>query len=185
MKLRDFFSRNHAYLCYEGEFSEERFAEALIMFVKATDAFNAAPLFVGEEILIAEVEKFVNAHIPQIQCKVNPTHMFYMTEAQMEMVARLPLPPLPEGYILGSANPDFDAELISTHWIHANSDEIEETRSKLTAFPSSCVRYEDQVVAFEMISQAGQLNALYVMEEHRGKGLGRIVELDLCQKIIR
>ncbi|KAK5965841.1 FR47 domain-containing protein [Trichostrongylus colubriformis] len=63
--------------------------------------------------------------------------------------------------------------------------EEEETRFKLKAFPSSCVRYEGKPVAFEMVSQAGQLTALYVQEQHRGKGLGRIVELDLCQKVIR
>ncbi|WKX91162.1 hypothetical protein Q1695_009753 [Nippostrongylus brasiliensis] len=36
-----------------------------------------------------------------------------------------------------------------------------------------------------MISQAGHLTHLYVLEKYRGKGLGHIVELDLSQKMIR
>nr|CDJ86111.1 Protein T10B10.4, isoform a [Haemonchus contortus] len=87
--------------------------------------------------------------------------------------------------VSGSSNPDTDAELITAMWVHAREGDVEETRSKLSCFPSSCIRYEGKPVAFEMVSQAGQLTALYVLKEHRGKGLGRIVELDLCQKTIR
>lgn len=36
-----------------------------------------------------------------------------------------------------------------------------------------------------MLSQSGQLNHLFVLEEHRRKGLGQIVELDLAKKAIR
>ncbi|XGW22670.1 hypothetical protein V3C99_005130 [Haemonchus contortus] len=176
---------NHAYMCYVGKFNEDQIAEALTMFVEATNPFNVPPLFVGEKIIIDEVEKYVTTHVPEMLGKQNPTNMFYMTEAQMEMVEGLKLPPLPDGYVLGSSNPDTDAELITAMWVHAREGDVEETRSKLSCFPSSCIRYEGKPVAFEMVSQAGQLTALYVLKEHRGKGLGRIVELDLCQKTIR
>ncbi|VDL72841.1 unnamed protein product [Nippostrongylus brasiliensis] len=89
-------------------------------------------------------------------------------------------PPL----VVGSAHID-ESKFISSFWKHAKEREAEETRIKLTVFPSSCVRFDGQPVAFEMISQAGHLTHLYVLEKYRGKGLGHIVELDLSQKMIR
>lgn len=58
-------------------------------------------------------------------------------------------------------------------------------RMKLTTFPSSCVRYQGEPVAFEILHPYGQLNHQFVIKEHRRKGLGNIVEQDLARKLIR
>ncbi|KHJ88497.1 SCP-like protein [Oesophagostomum dentatum] len=109
-----------------------------------------------------------------------------MTESQMDSVKDVELASrLPEGYELGSSDPVNDAELITSCWRHAKEGDTEETRTKLKNLPSSCIRYNGKPVAFEMLSQSGQLNHLFVLEEHRGKALGQIVELDLCQKCRR
>ncbi|WKX91156.1 hypothetical protein Q1695_009749 [Nippostrongylus brasiliensis] len=107
-----------------------------------------------------------------------------MTDTQMKMVEKMELPSLPEGYYIGSLHPE-ESKFITSYWKHAKEGDDEETRAKLTVFPSSCIRFDGQPVAFEMISQSGQLTHLYVLKKHRRKGLGKIVELDLCQKMIR
>lgn len=56
---------------------------------------------------------------------------------------------------------------------------------KVTVFPSSCIRYQGNPVAFEVIHANGMQNHLFVMKEHQGKGLGYIVEQDLARKQIR
>ncbi|KAK6061192.1 hypothetical protein COOONC_01141 [Cooperia oncophora] len=108
------------------DFNEEQFAEALTMFVKATDTFSAPPIIVSEKLLSGEDQQA----------------------------------------------PAVDAELITFALDTCQEGEVEETRAKLTNFPSSC--YSDTMakpVAFEMVSQAGILSALYVMRRNRGKGL--------------
>ncbi|KAK6049570.1 hypothetical protein COOONC_12925 [Cooperia oncophora] len=108
-----------------------------------------------------------------------------MTPEQMETVQNLPPPDLPNGYEIGSADPECDAEVVTKTWIHAGPNEEEQTRAKLKHFPSSCVRYDGKAVGFEMIDPIGVLNHLFVLEPHRNKGLGNIIELDLARKMIR
>ncbi|KAK5979620.1 hypothetical protein GCK32_018687, partial [Trichostrongylus colubriformis] len=111
--------------------------------------------------------------------------LFYMTSEQMNTVQHLPVPKLPDGYVLGSADPDSDAELITKTWKHSGPNEEEQTVAKLRSFPSTCVRYNDAPVGFEMVDHIGVLNHLFVLESHRHKGLGQIIELDLARKMIR
>ncbi|KAL6729705.1 hypothetical protein Aduo_000738 [Ancylostoma duodenale] len=176
---------NDVFVSYEGEFDAARYAEAFAKYADVNDVFLTPLLIVGELILVEEVVKYVQAHLTGFFGHKHPTKLFYMTEAQMEAVRNLELPPLPEGYELGSSNPTTDSEFITSHWRHAKQGDVEETRAKLTCFPSSCIRYEGKPVAFEMMSQSGSLNHLFVLEEHRRKGLGQIVELDLAKKAIR
>ncbi|EYB85599.1 hypothetical protein Y032_0295g1658 [Ancylostoma ceylanicum] len=175
---------NDVYVAYEGEFDAARFVEAFAKYADVNDVFFTPLLVVGENILVEEVVKYAEAHITGFFGHKHPTKLFYMTEAQMEMVRNLELPPLPEGYELGSSDPATDSEFITSHWRHAKQGDVEETRTKLTCLPSSCIRYEGKPVAFEMTSQSGSLNHLFVLEEHRRKGLGQIVELDLAKKAI-
>ncbi|RCN53227.1 hypothetical protein ANCCAN_00786 [Ancylostoma caninum] len=190
---------NDVLVAYEGEFDSARYAEAFAKYADVNDVFITPLLVVGEMILVEEVVKYVQGHLTGFFGHKHPTKLFYMTEAQMEAVKNLELPPLPDGYKLGSSDPTTDSEFITSHWRHAKQGDVEETRlfplvvrgyssrrrAKLTCFPSSCIRYEGKPVAFEMMSQSGSLNHLFVLEQHRRKGLGQIVELDLAKKAIR
>ena len=51
--------------------------------------------------------------------------------------------------------------------------------------PSSIIKKNDEVVAYEMVDPSGFLKAHYVFPVHRGKGLGNAIERDLCKKCIR
>lgn len=56
---------------------------------------------------------------------------------------------------------------------------------KISVFPSTCIRFNGQPVAWELVHTNGMLNHLYVLPEHRGKGLGHIVEQDMARRLIR
>uniref|UniRef100_A0A1I7WZR4 Glycine N-acyltransferase-like protein n=1 Tax=Heterorhabditis bacteriophora TaxID=37862 RepID=A0A1I7WZR4_HETBA len=58
-------------------------------------------------------------------------------------------------------------------------------RLKLECFPSVCIRFKGKLAGFYMYEHLGYLNHQLVFEEHRGKGLGAILELVLSQKCIR
>ncbi|CAJ0592552.1 unnamed protein product [Cylicocyclus nassatus] len=179
-------ARNDVYLAYRGEFDAKNFMDAFVVFAKTNKIFQHQILFVGEKMLVDEVVKYVQTKEQNFDGSVHPTKLFYMTDAQVEAVGRLDLKTkLPSGYELGSADPLTDSEFITSKWRHAKEGDVEETKTKLSILPSSCIRYEKRPAAFEMLSQSGQLNHLFVVEKHRGQGLGQIVELDLCQKTSR
>ncbi|ETN73692.1 hypothetical protein NECAME_00781 [Necator americanus] len=243
-KRFEYVELNEVGLAYEGEFDAEQFTKAFAMFLDVSNIFPSPILFVGEKMLVDEMEKFLQNRPHNFSGSAHPTLVFYMTEAQMEAVKNVELPQLPDGYEIDveaavqnlivllqsdssedvddydesdddeeetwaedaviqgsftfamecgphidvqvwSADPLKDSETITSHWRHAKKGDIEETRTKLTCLPSSCIRYQGKPVAFEMMSQSGSLNHLFVVEEHRRKGLGQIVELDLSQKAIR
>ncbi|KAK6728539.1 hypothetical protein RB195_005900 [Necator americanus] len=175
-KRFEYVELNEVGLAYEGEFDAEQFTKAFAMFLDVSNIFPSPIVFVGEKMLVDEMEKFLQNRSHNFSGSAHPTLVFYMTEAQMEAVKNVELPQLPDGYEIGSADPLKDSETITSHWRHAKKGDIEETR---------CIRYQGKPVAFEMMSQSGSLNHLFVVEEHRRKGLGQIVELDLSQKAIR
>ncbi|XGW20879.1 hypothetical protein V3C99_004113 [Haemonchus contortus] len=165
-----------------GEFEAEAFNDSI------AELFNLLSLpkgvlFIGEERLTKMVSEY---YVKQsFLARAYPTKLFYMTHEQEDVVRNLPLPDLPDGYELGSADPDSDAEVITKTWIHSGQNEEEQTTAKLRCFPSSCVRYNGTPVGFEMVDHIGVLNHLFVFEAHRSRGLGNIIELDLARKMIR
>ncbi|CAJ0592553.1 unnamed protein product [Cylicocyclus nassatus] len=187
--IRDAFAnwraQNDVYLAHNGELNVDYFMNAFVEFAKINKIFQHQNLFIGDKMLVDEVLKYVQDNEQKFVGTPHPTKVFYMTDSQVEATAKLELSnQLPAGYELGSADP-LDSEFITSKWRHAKEGDVEETRTKLSLLPSSCIRYEKKPVAFEMLSQSGQLNHLFVVEEHRGQGLGQIVELDLCQKTAR
>ncbi|RCN43579.1 hypothetical protein ANCCAN_10422 [Ancylostoma caninum] len=70
-------------------------------------------------------------------------------------------------------------------WRYGADGGIELTREKIRRFPSVCVRKDGQMVGFYMLESLGWLNHHFVFEEHRGKGLGTLLELAHSQNCVR
>ncbi|CAI5454885.1 unnamed protein product [Caenorhabditis angaria] len=111
--------------------------------------------------------------------------LFYMTDSNKKIAMKSQLPKLPMGYYYDDIDPSEEAEHVNNTWKHAGPGDLEQTTAKLNRLPSSCIRFDGQPVAFEMIDPAGFFNNQYVFEDHRRKGLGNAVEIDLIQKAIR
>ncbi|CAJ0592450.1 unnamed protein product [Cylicocyclus nassatus] len=167
----------------DGELNGEHFKRAMAEFFRLRP-LDKRIVVVGEERIANMLSTYITENASPFRIVLYPCRMFYMNESQMEAVRELKVPELPHGYELGSADPDKDAEIITKTWRHARANEMPQTKAKLTNLPSSCVRYEGEPVGFEMMDAAGLLNHLFVLEEHRRKGLGTIIELDLAKKII-
>uniref|UniRef100_A0A8R1HRF2 Glycine N-acyltransferase-like protein n=1 Tax=Caenorhabditis japonica TaxID=281687 RepID=A0A8R1HRF2_CAEJA len=111
--------------------------------------------------------------------------LFYMTEKQKKFALTSSLPNVPQGYYYDDIDPIEEAEIVNSTWKHAGAGDLEQTMAKLIRLPSSCVRYNGKPVAFEMIDPAGFFNNQYVFEDHRRKGLGNAVEMDLIHKCLQ
>ncbi|KAL6729242.1 hypothetical protein Aduo_000316 [Ancylostoma duodenale] len=166
-----------------GDLDAERFNEALSELCQL-HPWEKSTLFMGEERITKAASTYFAENAPSQKITPYPCKMYYMNREQMNSVRELKLPNLPPGYELGSADPEKDAKVITRTWRHARQNEAEQTRAKLSCFPSSCVRYKDVPAGFEMIDPLGLLNHLFVLEQHRKKGIGNIVELDLAKKVI-
>ncbi|EFO98244.1 hypothetical protein GCK72_025573 [Caenorhabditis remanei] len=110
--------------------------------------------------------------------------LFYMTETQKNLALTTPLPNVPKGYYYDEIEPTEEAEIVNNTWKHAGAGDLEQTMAKLLRLPSSCIRFNGKPVAFEMIDPAGFFNNQYVFEDHRRKGLGNAVEMDLIHKTL-
>uniref|UniRef100_A0A914VYI5 Glycine N-acyltransferase-like protein n=1 Tax=Plectus sambesii TaxID=2011161 RepID=A0A914VYI5_9BILA len=107
----------------------------------------------------------------------------YMPIGKQQEVANMDVV-LPEGYRFIQLDAERDAEFITSTWKHAAATELANTKTKIAHLPSVGVKFHDSLVAFEMLYPVGAMNHLFVVPEHRGKGLGKAVELKLCQKMI-
>ncbi|GMS86631.1 hypothetical protein PENTCL1PPCAC_8806, partial [Pristionchus entomophagus] len=109
--------------------------------------------------------------------------MFYMTNDQRENLLAMEIP-VPAGFRIESVNADKDGDTIYSLWKNAISREV--TIERLRCFPSICVRDSaGELVGWAMTGRFGQISNEFVMPEHRGKGLGRAVELALAKELIR
>ncbi|RCN34122.1 hypothetical protein ANCCAN_20037 [Ancylostoma caninum] len=162
---------------------EERITKAVKSIIDFLVPYPGVPL-AEEGLVVVLASTYFTESNPSQATTPYPCKMYYMNREQMNSVLELKSPNLPPGYELGSADPVKDAEVITKTWRHAGQNEVEQTRAKLTHFPSSCVRYKDVPAGFEMIDPLGLLNHLFVLEQHRKKGLGNIIELDLAKKVI-
>ncbi|KAK0404784.1 hypothetical protein QR680_017624 [Steinernema hermaphroditum] len=142
-------------------------------------------LLIGAKPLQKIYAKYMEEKLEGVYRPVNyPTFLYYMNEEQQKQVVKMELP-LPEGYKFDEVDPDTDAERITKTWIHARAGDLEQTRSKLRNLPSALIRHEkDGAVAFEMCHPCEFQNHLFVLEEHRQKGLGTAIEMRLSQLCI-
>lgn len=60
-------------------------------------------------------------------------------------------------------------------------------RAKIRNLPTSLVRDKKtgDAVSFELVDSTGFLNHLFTLPEHRNRGIGAAVEVNLCLKLIR
>ncbi|RCN32520.1 hypothetical protein ANCCAN_21677 [Ancylostoma caninum] len=107
-----------------------------------------------------------------------------MTDEQINKLMQKKLK-VPEGYTIGTPNLDKEAHCMTGTWRYGADGGIELTREKIRRFPSVCVRKDGQMVGFYMLESLGWLNHHFVFEEHRGKGLGTLLELAHSQNCVR
>ncbi|TKR81322.1 hypothetical protein L596_015208 [Steinernema carpocapsae] len=143
-------------------------------------------MFVGQKPLQDCYMNYINTKQNGIyKPQIYPTYLYYMNQEQQEKVLQLDLP-LPEGYYFDETNPEVDHKIITKTWIHAKEGDYEQTRSKLTNLPSVLIRHEkDGTVAFEMCHPCEYQNHLFVLPEHRRRGLGNAVEMRLSQLCVK
>uniref|UniRef100_A0A914C823 Glycine N-acyltransferase-like protein n=1 Tax=Acrobeloides nanus TaxID=290746 RepID=A0A914C823_9BILA len=106
-----------------------------------------------------------------------------MTTEQQEKLLALEIT-LPKEYNFGKLE-DEDFEKIVLSRDKGQPQDIPHIRAILTCMPSSIIKKNDEVVAYEMVDPSGFLKAHYVFPVHRGNGLGNAIERDLCKKCIR
>ncbi|CAB3399306.1 unnamed protein product [Caenorhabditis bovis] len=148
-------------------------------------AKRQAHLVIAKELLIKMYSVVMRMESSNWESTDLNLSLFYMTESQQKAAMKTPLPNLPAGYYYDDIEPTDEAELVNNTWKHAGPGDLEQTMAKLARLPSTCVRFSGQPVAFEMIDPAGFFNNQYVFEDHRRKGLGNAVEIDLLQKAIQ
>ncbi|TKR58634.1 hypothetical protein L596_030053 [Steinernema carpocapsae] len=130
---------------------------------------------VSKEMSKLETHPFISRNIPR--------SLFYMDKDQCDKVLKERLT-LPEGFIFVDLDPDSHADMIKK--LEIGTQDPPYTRERILKMPSVGVKHEksDQIVSFEYCSGHGLLIHHFTFPEFRRQGLGRAVELRLCQKII-
>uniref|UniRef100_A0A914WU79 Glycine N-acyltransferase-like protein n=1 Tax=Plectus sambesii TaxID=2011161 RepID=A0A914WU79_9BILA len=118
-----------------------------------------------------------------VSSKRIPCYAFYIPVEKQEEIRKLDIK-LPEGFTFCKLNPETDYQFVSSTWPYATKTEAANVKTKLEHLPSIGVKYDGQLVAFEMMHHTGAMNHLYTVPEFRGKGLGTAVELKLVQIIM-
>ncbi|GMR39186.1 hypothetical protein PMAYCL1PPCAC_09381 [Pristionchus mayeri] len=143
-------------------------------------------LMVSADEVIVDAFRSLIAEVLGRSCKVIVDHevgMFYMTAAQREELLSTELEILC-GYTVEPVDVDRDGDTIHALWKNGISAEI--TKERLRRFPSTCVRDSSgQLVGWAMSGRFGQISNEFVLPEHRGKGLGKAVELALAKALAR
>ncbi|VDM81693.1 unnamed protein product [Strongylus vulgaris] len=149
-------ARCDVFLVYEGDFDAAQYMNAFIEFANSNNIFQRQILFVGENTLANEVERYVQSNKHEFVGFPRETKLFYMTDSQMESITNLEFSTaLPTGYKLdlqihsknrksllltgnmlkretskkqGSADPLKESEIITSYWEHAKEGDVEETR---------------------------------------------------------
>ncbi|GMR39214.1 hypothetical protein PMAYCL1PPCAC_09409, partial [Pristionchus mayeri] len=132
---------------------------------------------VSADEVIVDAFRSLIAELLGRSCKVIVDHevgMFYMTASQREELL--------SGYTVEPVDVDRDGDTIHALWKNGISAEI--TKERLRRFPSTCVRDSSgQLVGWAMSGRFGQISNEFVLPEHRGKGLGKAVELALAKAL--
>ncbi|KAL6730023.1 hypothetical protein Aduo_001022 [Ancylostoma duodenale] len=171
---------------YDGIYNEADFLQAFQEFENIHELFQKQqlPIIVGEEKITKSIYSYVSRLDSNVDKCNYPCYLFYMTDEQVKKLMQKKLK-VPEGYTIGTPNLDKEAHCMTGTWRYGADGGIELTREKIRRFPSVCVRKEGQMVGFYMLESLGWLNHHFVFEEHRGKGLGTLLELAHSQNCVR
>uniref|UniRef100_A0A0N4ZIG5 Glycine N-acyltransferase-like protein n=1 Tax=Parastrongyloides trichosuri TaxID=131310 RepID=A0A0N4ZIG5_PARTI len=112
-----------------------------------------------------------------------PTYLYYMNTDQKLMVKE-DNAIIPNDYYYDDNISAEDSYIINQTWQHAKKGDLEQTRAKLQCLPFACIKYQGKPVSFEMSDPSGFLNHQFTIEEHRRKGLGLAIEIEISKKAI-
>ncbi|KAK6727247.1 hypothetical protein RB195_005138 [Necator americanus] len=184
--LRNKLSKDTPIFTYEGTYNEADFLKAFEEFENIHDLFarSRLPLIVAEEKITTSIFSYLSRIDSEIDKRNYPCYLFYMTDEQMKNLIQKRLQ-LPEGYTIGTPNLEEEARCMTGTWRYGADGGLELTREKIRRFPSVCVRKDGRMVGFYMLEPLGWLNHHFVFEEHRGKGIGTLLELAHSQNCIR
>uniref|UniRef100_A0AC34QUZ5 Glycine N-acyltransferase-like protein n=1 Tax=Panagrolaimus sp. JU765 TaxID=591449 RepID=A0AC34QUZ5_9BILA len=146
------------------------------------------PVVVCFEPIASVFSEWHQNNFPDFYLKPHPCLFYYMTQKQQQ---KLLMDcgddiKLPDGYYWDGADAEKDAQLLFETWIHSCPGDLEGMKAKIRNLPSAMIRVADsgKPAAFEVTDACGFLNHLYTMPEHRRKGLGTAVEMEICRKLI-
>ncbi|XP_046576314.1 glycine N-acyltransferase-like protein 3 [Haliotis rubra] len=95
----------------------------------------------------------------------------------------LKLRPIPEGCTMSSLTAD-QASQVNSRWVLRNGDVSEAyIKHLITTLPSTCLyNREGALLGYALTYHYGCLGVLYVLEEHRGNGYGKVAMSQLALK---
>uniref|UniRef100_A0A7E4URW4 Glycine N-acyltransferase-like protein n=1 Tax=Panagrellus redivivus TaxID=6233 RepID=A0A7E4URW4_PANRE len=151
--------------------------------------FVDGPITISSEVLTPQISAYISKRFPQLKVTPYPTQMYYMTKSQQEsLIEKINTHglTLPEGYKFDNVDLEKDLNGILTTWRHVALGDQEYLYAKFAELPYSLIRHipSGNAVSYEHIDVAGLLTHLFTLPEHRRKGLGTAVEIDLCRKCI-
>uniref|UniRef100_A0A915PZ76 Glycine N-acyltransferase-like protein n=1 Tax=Setaria digitata TaxID=48799 RepID=A0A915PZ76_9BILA len=162
--------------------NEEEFLDAFNQLTKLIH-LSKEVLVVSPDFLSDKISIYVKSKSSYIESSY-PTYVYYMDKKQREIVLNEELH-LPGGYYYKDNKAEEDAPIISDTWQYGTKGNYQSTAEKLRILPNVIIRYQEKPVAYEMFTTTGFFHHHFVHEEHRRRGLGKLVELRLGQKAIR
>uniref|UniRef100_A0A914W236 Glycine N-acyltransferase-like protein n=1 Tax=Plectus sambesii TaxID=2011161 RepID=A0A914W236_9BILA len=113
-----------------------------------------------------------------------PAPSFFVPQEKWNNLLQLDIRP-PEGYYFDTLT-EADIPAVSETWRFRRGDDNIQMKFKFGYLPTVCLRCQSDhsLAAFEMLDVSGFMTHLFTFPQHRKKGLAKIVELKLAQKLI-
>uniref|UniRef100_A0A914C2N4 Glycine N-acyltransferase-like protein n=1 Tax=Acrobeloides nanus TaxID=290746 RepID=A0A914C2N4_9BILA len=129
---------------------------------------------------------WLNEQFPGSEIERHPCVQYYINQEDTKRIQDEKIV-LAEGYFFDGIHSQQDVDFIRNSWKYCSPGEGKQFGAKLNYMPYSIIRKEGEPnpVAFELMDPSGFLNHHYTQLEHRRKGLGAAVELELAQNCLR
>ncbi|XP_046345617.2 glycine N-acyltransferase-like protein 3 [Haliotis rufescens] len=158
--------------------------DALMSLLHNPDVMNWSQ---GKRFTFAAVDSTIRAavlevmHHYKVPFKIN-TDCVHLAVTQNTLKLRS----VPEGYTLSSLQPE-QAPLINSLWKFSSGDASEAyIKHLINKLPSACLYDEEGVLlGYALTYTYGYLGMLHVLEEHRGKGYGKVIMSQLALKHLK
>ncbi|KAK3733585.1 hypothetical protein RRG08_056944 [Elysia crispata] len=107
-----------------------------------------------------------------------------MVEAEAE---DMPASPVPEGFELRALDPGQHSDFVVGTWPMRRQHSFVYVRELLKSFPTVGLfnKATGQCVGYELMYEYGAVGMLFVMEEFRGRGFGKVITTQLAQNYFR